>query len=96
MHNLGEAFGHIKYTLNNIKVKSALKDCIADLHASCMLGGGMVLKWRSDRSYVQKTRCTMSWPSSIVESVHVWAHSLLGIIFHQYKYNNIIVEDRQL
>ena len=27
----------------------------------------------------------MSWPSSIAESVHVWAHSLLGIIFHQYK-----------
>ena len=43
MHNLGEAFGHnIKYTLNNIKVKFVLKDCIADLHASCMLGGGMV------------------------------------------------------
>ena len=35
-HNLGGVFGHIKpliYTHNNIKVKSALIDCIADLHA---------------------------------------------------------------
>ena len=44
-HNLGGAFGHIKaliYTHNNIKVKSALIDCIANLHALCMLRGGMV------------------------------------------------------
>ena len=30
---MGGAFGHID-THNNIKVKSALKDCIANLHAS--------------------------------------------------------------
>ena len=40
-NNLGGAFGHID-NHNNIKVKSVLKDCIANLYASCMLGGGMV------------------------------------------------------